>query len=173
MALLRPIRRGARALGSVLLGASLLAVAASAPRDWQLGPFVRPADGNPVISPDNSAVFQDPVLKAPVRWEALHTFNPAAVVRDGRVYVLYRAEDDSGTMQIGMHTSRLGLAESEDGIHFTRRGEPVLYPANDGQKGREWPGGVEDPRLVESPDGTYVLKYLMASKEVSLTVPVK
>ncbi len=159
MALLRPIRRGARALGSVLLGASLLAVAASAPRDWQLGPFVRPADGNPVISPDNSAVFQDPVLKAPVRWEALHTFNPAAVVRDGRVYVLYRAEDDSGTMQIGMHTSRLGLAESEDGIHFTRRGEPVFYPANDGQKGREWPGGVEDPRLVESPDGTYVLTY--------------
>ena len=159
MALLRPIRRGARALGSVLLGASLLAVAASAPRDWQLGPFVRPADGNPVISPDNSAVFQDPVLKAPVRWEALHTFNPAAVVRDGRVYVLYRAEDDSGTMQIGMHTSRLGLAESEDGIHFTRRGEPVLYPANDGQKGREWPGGVEDPRLVESPDGKYVLTY--------------
>ena len=120
---------------------------------------MRPADGNPVISPDNSAVFQDPVLKAPVRWEALHTFNPAAVVRDGRVYVLYRAEDDSGTMQIGMHTSRLGLAESEDGIHFTRRGEPVFYPANDGQKGREWPGGVEDPRLVESPDGKYVLTY--------------
>jgi predicted GH43/DUF377 family glycosyl hydrolase len=62
-------------------------------------------------------------------------------------------------MQIGMHTSRLGLAESEDGIHFTRLPEPVFYPEKDSQKAREWPGGVEDPRLVEAPDGTYVLTY--------------
>jgi predicted GH43/DUF377 family glycosyl hydrolase len=94
-----------------------------------------------------------------VHWEALHTFNPAAIVRDGKIDVLYRAEDDSGTMQIGMHTSRLGLAESDDGIHFVRRGEPVFYPANDDQKAREWPGGVEDPRIVEGPQGTYVLTY--------------
>ena len=42
--------------------------------------------------------------------------------------VLYRAEDDTGEMRIGLHTSRLGLAESADGIHFTRRPEPVVYP---------------------------------------------
>jgi predicted GH43/DUF377 family glycosyl hydrolase len=131
----------------------------AAQADWQLGPFVRPAAGNPVITPDKNAIFRDPVLNSPVRWEALHTFNPAAVVRNGKIYVLYRAEDDSGTMQIGMHTSRLGLAESEDGIHFTRRGEPVFYPGNDDQKGREWPGGVEDPRIIERDDGTYVLTY--------------
>ncbi len=94
-----------------------------------------------------------------VHWEALHTFNPVAVVRNGKVYVLYRAEDDTGEMQIGSHTSRLGLAESEDGMHFTRRPEPVLYPDNDSQKEREWPGGVEDPRVVESEDGTYVVTY--------------
>ena len=41
-------------------------------------------------------------------------------MRNGKVYVLYRAEDDSGTMVIGMHTSRLGMASSEDGIHFTK-----------------------------------------------------
>jgi len=128
-------------------------------QSWELGPFVRPASGNPVIAPDKSAVFQDPILHTDVHWEALHSFNPAAIVRHGSVYVLYRAEDDSGTMQIGMHTSRLGLAESDDGIHFTRRGEPVFYPANDDQKAREWPGGVEDPRIVESPNGTYVLTY--------------
>ena len=34
--------------------------------------------------------------KAQVHWEALHTFNPAAIVRNGKVYVLYRAEDDTG-----------------------------------------------------------------------------
>src|SRR6266700_4949039 len=53
----------------------------------------------------------------------------------------------------------LGLAESEDGIHFTRRPDPVFYPAPDDQKAREWPGGVEDPRIVEGEDGTYVLTY--------------
>jgi beta-1,2-mannosidase len=73
--------------------------------------------------------------------------------------VLYRAEDNSGAMEIGGHTSRLGLAESSDGIHFKREGEPVFYPAEDDQKMREWSGGVEDPRIVEREDGTYVLTY--------------
>lgn len=126
--------------------------------DWALGPFTRPVD-EPVISPRPESIFHDPLQSQPVHWEALHTFNPAAVVRNGKIVLLYRAEDDSGSMQIGMHTSRLGLAESEDGIHFTRLPEPVFYPAEDSQKAREWPGGVEDPRLVEAPDGTYVLTY--------------
>jgi beta-1,2-mannosidase len=126
---------------------------------WQIGPFTRPASGNPVIAPLSQSTFIDPVLKAPVHWETLHTFNPAAIVRDGKVYVLYRAEDNSGTMQIGEHTSRLGLAESKDGMHFIRNADPVFYPAEDAQKSREWPGGVEDPRIVEAADGTYVLTY--------------
>ena len=78
-------------------------------RDWTLGPFVRPVDA-PIIEPNPKPVFTDPITNKPVRWEALHTFNPGAIVRQGKVYVLYRAEDDSGTMAIGMHTSRLGLA---------------------------------------------------------------
>jgi beta-1,2-mannosidase len=126
---------------------------------WEIGPFRRPSSGNPVIVPRPESTFTDPVLTAPAHWEALHTFNPAAIVRDDKVYVLYRAEDDSGAMEIGGHTSRLGMAESDDGIHFTRRAEPVFYPAEDAQKSREWPGGVEDPRLVEAEDGTYVLTY--------------
>src|SRR6266567_3035606 len=141
----------------------LIAVACSARAqsfpDWVIGPFTRPAAGNPVISPNPASSFRDPILKKPVQWEARHTFNPAAIVREGKVYVLYRAEDNSGTMQIGMHTSRLGLAESDDGIHFARRPDPVFYPAPDDQKAREWPGGVEDPRIVEGEDGTYVLTY--------------
>jgi beta-1,2-mannosidase len=126
---------------------------------WVVGPFARPEKGNPVIAPNAQSKFTDPVLREPVQWEALHTFNPAAIVRDHKVYVLYRAEDNSGAMQIGMHTSRLGLAESADGIHFTRRPDPVFFPAEDDQKAREWPGGVEDPRIVELEDGTYVLTY--------------
>ena len=104
-------------------------------------------------------VYRSDPEKARSQWEALHTFNPAAIVRHGKVVVLYRAEDNSGAMEIGGHTSRLGLAESKDGIHFKRMAEPVFYPAEDDQKAREWPGGVEDPRIVESEDGTYVLTY--------------
>jgi beta-1,2-mannosidase len=149
----------ARAL-AVLFSTTLLSSGQSAGRDaWQIGPFVRPVTGNPVIAPNPASVFSDPVSKAQVHCEALHTFNPAAEVRNGLVELLYRAEDDTGPMQIGMHTSRLGLAWSADGIHFTRRATPVFYPAEDSEKAREWPGGVEDPRLVESEDGTYVLTY--------------
>ena len=126
---------------------------------WELGPFTRPADGNPVIAPLPESSFVDPILKKPVQWEALHTFNPAAIVREGKIYVLYRAEDNSGAIEIGGHTSRLGLAESKDGISFTRSANPVFYPADDAQQSREWPGGVEDPRIVESEDGIYVLTY--------------
>jgi predicted GH43/DUF377 family glycosyl hydrolase len=125
---------------------------------WQIGPFTRPVAA-PVISPDNSSLFDDPIRHTTIRWESLHTFNPAAIVRDSRVFVLFRAEDDTGEMKIGLHTSRLGLASSTDGITFTRLSQPVLYAAPDAQQSREWPGGVEDPRIVESEDGTYVITY--------------
>ena len=142
---------------AIAAGATVLWAQSETP--WVIGPFTRPAQGNPVVTPNASSTFQDPIEKKPVQWEALHTFNPAAIVRHGKIYVLYRAEDNSGAMEIGGHTSRLGLAESEDGIHFKRSGEPVFYPAEDDQEAREWPGGVEDPRIVEREDGTYVLTY--------------
>jgi predicted GH43/DUF377 family glycosyl hydrolase len=132
---------------------------------WMLGPFTRPENAQPVITARPESVFSDPIFDKPVHWEALHTFNPAAVVRDGKIYVLYRAEDDSGTMEIGMHTSRLGLAVSEDGLHFTREDTPVFYPAEDSEQAREWPGGTEDPRIVESPDGGYVITYTQWNRE--------
>ena len=129
-----------------------------------IGPWTRASD-QPVIRPDKAVTFLDPVSGATVHWEALHTFNPAAVMREGKVYVLYRAEDDSGAMAIGGHVSRLGLAVSDDGIHFLQRPAPVFYPDNDAQRSREVPGGVEDPRLVEAPDGGYVLTYTQWSRE--------
>ena len=120
--------------GRILLAAALICAAglqAQITTPWQIGPFTRPESGNPVIAPQAESTFTDPVSKNPVHWETLHTFNPAAIVRDGKVFVLYRAEDSSGAMEIGGHTSRLGLAESTDGILFTRRDAPVFFPAND------------------------------------------
>jgi hypothetical protein len=100
-------------------------------RDWMFGPFEKPRAVNPVIVPNASSSFLSPMQDSTVHWEEYATFNPAAVVRNGKVFVLYRAEDASGKMEIGMHTSRLGLAESEDGLRFTRRATPVLYPDKD------------------------------------------
>lgn len=133
-------------------------VSTNAVPEWGLGPFTRPADPQPVIRPNPDSLFNCPIRKSPVRWEFSDTFNPAAVVKDGKVYVIYRAEDNFGK-GLGNHTSRLGLAVSEDGIHFQKMPEPVLFPAEDAQKEREWEGGCEDPRIIETEDGTYYLFY--------------
>lgn len=125
---------------------------------WALGGFVRPAGLNPIISPRPSSVFYDPMHKKQVHWESNDTFNPAATVKDGKVVVLYRSEDKTG-VEIGMRTSRLGYAESADGLHFTRRPAPVFFPADDSQKEYEWPGGCEDPRVAVTEDGLYVMFY--------------
>ena len=126
---------------------------------WAIGPFARPDGAEPVIKPNPETTFDDPIRGEPVNWEILHTFNPAAIVIGDQIAVLYRAEDDTGQMHIGGHTSRLGLALSDDGINFAREPEPVLYPDVDSEQEHEWPGGVEDPRIVEAPDGTYVIYY--------------
>jgi len=136
------------------------------PSPWAFGPFHKPREVNPIILPDPGATFRSPMNDTLVRWEEHATFNPAAVVKDGTVYVLYRAEDASGDREIGHHTSRIGLAESADGLRFTRRGAPVLYPDHDAEAAREWPGGVEDPRVVESADGTYVLTYTQWNRRI-------
>jgi len=137
---------------------------APADRSWTLGPWTRGAS-EPVIRPDPTQMYADPVSGKSVHWEALHTFNPAAVVRGGKIYVLYRAEDDTGKMAIAEHVSRVGMAVSGDGIHFRQEPQPVFGPANDDQLEREGEGGTEDPRVVEAPDGSYVLTYTQWSRK--------
>lgn len=132
---------------------------------WAFGGFVRPAGVNPIISPKPSSRFTDPMTGKTVAWESNDTFNPGAAVKDGKVVLLYRAEDSSG-VAIGERTSRLGYAESSDGIHFTRRPTPVLFPANDSQKEFEWPGGCEDPRVAVTEDGTYVVFYTQWNRNI-------
>src|SRR2546423_6628963 len=107
----------------VLIGFGLMllfpkATRAQAP-DWTFGPFEKPTAVNPIISPSASSVFVSPMGDSAVHWEQLATFNSAAVVRNGKVYVLHRAEDERGEEEIGFHPSRIGLAESSDGLNFT------------------------------------------------------
>lgn len=132
---------------------------------WAFGGFVRSESIDPIISPDTASRFVDPVSRKSVAWEANDTFNPAAALKNNKIVVLYRAEDKYG-VGIGFRTSRLGYAESTDGIHYKRRPSPVLYPDNDAEKKYEWPGGCEDPRVAVTPDGTYVVFYTEWNRDI-------
>jgi len=118
----------------------LLALASQDSAKLSFGAWRRLSE-SPIISPRGSG------------WESAGTFNPAVILRGGKIVLLYRAQDKSGT-------SRLGYAESAGGVHFTRRSEPVLSPEMDYEKD----GGVEDPRLVQFGD-TYYLTYTGYNKK--------
>src|SRR6266571_5917462 len=129
-----------RFLRILALLALLTALAAQGGRPLPFGTWHRLSD-TPVIVPHGNT------------WESAGTFNPAVAMREGKIVMLYRAQDKQGT-------SRLGYAESADGIHFTRRKEPVLSPTEQYEKD----GGVEDPRLVQFGD-TYYLTYTGYNKK--------
>ena len=131
--------RAKTALRLFLLSATL-ATSAIAVEKWPFGAWRRASDG-PILAPQGNG------------WESAGTFNPAVVEYNGKFVMLYRAQDAAGT-------SRLGYAESGDGIHFTRRAEPVLSPEVDYEKG----GGVEDPRLQKFGE-TYYLTYTGYNKK--------
>lgn len=137
-------------------GQQLVADSTTRGSDWQLLPFVKVDSVNPVLEADANPVFNCPLQKKPVRWEEKDVFNPAAIVRNDTVFLLYRAEDKVGRFA---GTSRIGIAYSTDGLHFTRHPVPVLYPDNDAHKKLEWEGGCEDPRLVQREDGQYIMTY--------------
>jgi beta-1,2-mannosidase len=103
------------------------------PVQFPLGPFT-PYDQNPILRPQGQG------------WESSSVYNPAAIVKDDRVVLLYRAHADD-------IVSHVGLATSEDGIAFERHPEPVFSPVEDYEV-----HGVEDPRVSEI-DGTYYLTY--------------
>jgi predicted GH43/DUF377 family glycosyl hydrolase len=120
---------------------------------WALGPFCEPRR---VLADRPAVTFACPVSGERVAWAAKDVFNPGAVVHDGRVCLLVRAEDKVGRYA---GTSRIGLATSADGRHFELEREPVIAPGDDPWQAWEWPGGCEDPRVVESPDGGFVCTY--------------
>jgi len=130
--------------------------AVAARESWEIGLFVKHPE--PVLRPNPDSVFKCPILGKEVRWEQKNTYNPAAVLRNGKVHLLYRADDANRESSWG-RTCRVGLATSEDGIHFTRHPEPVLYPDNDEFKKYEWAGGCEDLHVIEGEDGVYYMNY--------------
>lgn len=115
-------------LSSVVLSAPQQAVTVEAER----------ISAEPLLGPS-----KEPALA----WASNGRFNPTAVQRGNKIALLFRAIDAKGT-------SRIGYAESSDGVHFEVRPEPILSP----EASYEKDGGVEDPRVVLI-DGTYYMTY--------------
>ncbi|XP_037040495.1 1,4-beta-mannosyl-N-acetylglucosamine phosphorylase-like [Bradysia coprophila] len=123
---------------------------------WLMSPFQKQNEANPILGPVATTEFLCPIQGGTVAWEAKDIFNPTALVKDGKIHLLYRAEDVDGEY---LGTSRIGLATSDDGVTFVRETKPIFYPDNDSVKNYEWEGGCEDPRIVESESGEYVMTY--------------
>lgn len=122
-----------------------------------LSSFYKPVT-TPILKADSSLVFYDSLKNTLVKWQKADVFNPAAIVKNGKVYLFTRSEDNPAAI-LGGRTSRIGIAVSEDGINFKNYPAPVLYPDNSEFKKYDYPGGCEDPRVAETEDGQYVMAY--------------
>ena len=139
-------------------------------KSWTIEGFTKIDSVNPILSPNTEVVFNCPLNKKQVYWAQRNVLNPTVVVKDSAIHLFFRAQDSLGT-------SRIGMATSTDGIHFDWHPEPVFYPDDDQMKPYEWNfrkvdgkpldkecsfcyfDGVEDPRIVESEDGLYIMTY--------------
>ena len=137
---------------------------------WAFDSFEKVDSLNPILSPSDVLTFDCPLNQQPIKWEERNVLNPTAIVKDNKVYLFYRAQDLDGT-------SRIGMAISEDGLNFVKQEQPVFFPDEDEMKIYEWNyrklvddkpkeeciscyfDGVEDPRIVETEDGSYIMTY--------------
>jgi predicted GH43/DUF377 family glycosyl hydrolase len=133
------VRGAAAAACCLIFGLSSIAEFNNIFRNWKR------VSETPILSPQGT------------EWQSAGTFNPAVIIRNGKFVMLYRAQDARGT-------SRLGYAESGDGIHFERMSTPVLAAEADYEKG----GGVEDPRLVRLDDRYYLTYTAYNGKDAQL-----
>ena len=96
---------------------------------------------NPIIAP-----------RSGVDWESRATFNPAAILINDDIHLLYRAMSLS-------NTSVIGYAKSNDGITICQRDlQPVYSPREDFEikKNDNGFGGCEDPRITRIGDTIYI-----------------
>lgn len=139
-------------------------------KNWGFVNFEKVDSLNPILLPTPNLKFDCPLTKSQLNWEERNVLNPTAIVKGDKIYLFYRAQDVTGT-------SRIGLAISSDGLNFQKSSVPVFYPDNDFMKVYEWNykkpaqgavledcqfcyfDGVEDPRIVESIDNTYIMTY--------------
>lgn len=104
-------------------------------------PKLKRYEQNPIITPNyNNA------------WEVWETFNPAAILLENKIHIIYRAMSRD-------HTSVMGYAISDDGFNVSERlNEPIYKPRESFElKMRENTfSGCEDPRITRIEDTLYM-----------------
>lgn len=100
--------------------------------------------------------FRDnPIIKPALEleWQAMGTYNPAAIYEDGKVHILYRGQAFNGT-------SFVGYASSKDGLHIDENlDEAIYYPREPFELKTHESGnsGCEDPRITRIGDKFFML----------------
>jgi predicted GH43/DUF377 family glycosyl hydrolase len=105
-------------------------------RNWSFGLFRR-HESNPILTPQPDTFYSKAI------------YNPCVLLQDSTYHLLFRAEAEGDPC-----SGRIGLAHSQNGMHFTIEPEPILVPEHEYEA-----QGCEDPRLVCFGD-TYVLTYV-------------
>ncbi len=104
---------------------------------------------NPILTPtlkDNS-------------FEKVCVYNPGAIVKNNKVYLLYRAEATCEE-----YISRIGMAFSKDGFKFKRYSKNPIIQG----KGKSEKRGCEDPRVVKTDCGYFLTYTAYSGKHVRL-----
>lgn len=114
---------------------------------WAMGTF------NIGISESRPMIFRPDLNwsgpNAPVGWKPDKLWNPSLIVKDGKLFLFYRA----GPKLEGLE-SRIGLARSDNGIDWEDYEEnPVIYPTEDYEV-----KGCEDPKIYKYGE-TYYMYY--------------
>jgi len=93
---------------------------------------------------------QNPILLPDLEKKEASVYNPAAIEKNGKIFLFYRSERGFGDFA----TSRINLAISENGISFKRyKKNPVVDIEKKIEK-----MGCEDPRIIKTED-FYFLTY--------------
>jgi len=107
-------------------------------------PFVTRYEGNPILTKDDIAY-------------SVQTVHNAGVTKfDGWYIMLFRSHLDTGR-------SIIGIARSEDGLHFEAGPEPFMVPSKEPLFAEYEAFGIEDPRITHL-EGAYYVTYSAYSR---------
>jgi hypothetical protein len=134
----------------------------SDPESWGIARATAPDPAGP-WTPDDAPIL----LPGPEgAWDAARVSDPSVTVTDEGYVMYYTGVDADDNRQVGMATS-------EDGIHWTKyddpatadapyaESDPVFRPAEDSEA---WDATfIEHPRVVQTPDG-WLMAYRSASR---------
>ena len=107
-------------------------------------PIVKRYEGNPILTP------------ADIPYEVATVHNAGVTRHQDRYIMLFRSHRMNGR-------SILGLAQSDDGFHFTPRPEPFMVPATEEPFTEYEAFGVEDARICHL-DDAYLITYSAYSR---------